>query len=101
MGQKSGSSLKRKPEKPESALKHILSFVVMIILTAAAFYMVATDVVPKHLILPFILFFAVIQVFLQLFTFMHLSQRGTIYYTLFMLIGIFIAIISAVGIIWM
>ncbi|MGA9174425.1 MAG: cytochrome C oxidase subunit IV family protein [Thermoactinomyces sp.] len=89
--------------KPESAVKHLISFLIMIILTAAAFYVVmkSGSVVAEHLILPLILVFAVIQVFLQLFTFMHLGQRGSIYYTIFIMLGIVIAVISAVGIILM
>lgn len=82
-------------------MKHILSFGLMILLTIAAFYLVATNVVPDHLILPLILIFAVIQVLLQLFTFMHLDQKGSIYYSIFIFAGIVIAIISAIGIILM
>ncbi len=87
--------------KPASNGKHIVAFLIMIALTAVAFYMVATDVVPQHLILPFLLILAVIQVFLQLFTFMHLSERGSTMYTIFMVSGIFCGVISAVGIILM
>lgn len=73
----------------------------MIALTAVAFYLVMGEVVPKSWILPLILFFAVIQVFLQLFTFMHLDQKGSVYYTVFMMVGLVIAVISALGIILM
>lgn len=88
-------------QKPESAMKHIVSFIIMIALTAAAFLLVAGDIVPQHLILPLILVFAAVQVFLQLFTFMHLDQKGTAFYTIFMVLGIVIAVVSAVGIILM
>jgi cytochrome c oxidase subunit 4 len=87
--------------KPESAMKHILSFVLMIAFTAAAFYIVVSDVVPSGWVIPLLLVFAAIQVFLQLFTFMHLDQKGTAFYTFFMIAGIFIAVISAVGILLM
>jgi cytochrome c oxidase subunit 4 len=87
--------------KPASNGKHIVAFLIMIVLTAIAFYLVATDVVPNDMILPFLLILAVIQVFLQLFTFMHLSERGSAMYTLFMISGIFCGVISAVGIILM
>lgn len=88
-------------QKPESASKHILSFVLMIAFTAAAFYVVASEAVPSNWIVPLLLIFAVIQVFLQLFTFMHLDQKGSAFYTFFMISGIFIAVISVVGIIYM
>lgn len=87
--------------QPESVKKHVVSFIWMIALTAAAFYLVIGNVVSKSWIMPIILFFAVIQVFLQLFTFMHLDQKGSLYYTFFMMIGLIIAVISAVGIIYM
>jgi cytochrome c oxidase subunit 4 len=85
--------------KPAGAMKHIVSFVLMIAFTMASFFIVMRDVVPSGWVLPLLLVFAVIQVFLQLFTFMHLDQKGSSYYTLFMLFGIFVAVISAVGII--
>lgn len=87
--------------KPDGTAKHIFAFIVMIALTAAAFYLVATDVVPENMILPLILVFAVIQVFLQLFTFMHLNQKGSAFYTIFMIAGIVIAVVSALGILLM
>jgi cytochrome c oxidase subunit IV len=87
--------------KPENAMKHLISFAVMIVLTAAAFYLVATDAVADHLVLPLILLFAAIQVFLQLFTFMHLDQKGSSFYTTFIVLGIVIAVVSAIGIILM
>ena len=70
----------------------------MIVLTAAAFYLVATEVVPEHLILPFLLVLGAIQVFLQLFTFMHLDQKGTAFYRVFIAAGLFFAVVCAVGI---
>jgi cytochrome c oxidase subunit IV len=84
--------------KPQSIKKHLISFIIMIVFTSASFYLVATDVVPAYWVLPLIVLFAVIQVILQLFTFMHLDQKGSIYYTLFIMVGILIAVISAVGI---
>jgi heme/copper-type cytochrome/quinol oxidase subunit 4 len=81
--------------------KHIFSFVIMIVLTAAAFYVVANDVVQTHLILPLILVLALIQVFLQLFTFMHLDQKGSSFYSLFIFAGLLIAVVSAIGIVLM
>ncbi|AUS07765.1 hypothetical protein C1X05_02295 [Laceyella sacchari] len=85
----------------ESATKHVLSFLLMIALTVVAFALVMYDIVPTNMILPLILVLATIQVFLQLFTFMHLNQKGTAFYTIFMVTGILIAVVSAVGIILM
>jgi cytochrome c oxidase subunit 4 len=101
VAQQQNHGMSQHPAKPESAMKHLISFALMIVLTAAAFWLVATHTVPQHLILPLILLFAVIQVLLQLFTFMHLDQKGSAHYTLFIVVGILIAVISALGIILM
>jgi cytochrome c oxidase subunit IV len=39
-----------------------------------------------------------VQVFLQLFTFMHLDQKGTAFYRIFIVAGIFFAVVCVVGI---
>ncbi|WP_044641082.1 cytochrome C oxidase subunit IV family protein [Risungbinella massiliensis] len=82
-------------------VKHLLSFAVMIVLTVAAFYLVAVDVVPKSWILPLLLVFALIQVLLQFFTFMHLDQKGSLMYVIFIFSGLLIAVVSAVGMVLM
>lgn len=87
--------------KTESKMKHIISFAVMIVLTIAAFVLVLNDVVPAAWVLPLMLVFAVIQVLLQLFTFMHLDQKGTSYYVFFIFSGVIIAVVSAIGIVLM
>jgi cytochrome c oxidase subunit IV len=96
--QVSQSSNGQSAHKSERVTKHLISFAVMIVLTAAAFYLVATDVAPEHLVLPVLLILGALQVFLQLFTFMHLDQKGTAFYRIFIVAGIFFAVISAVGI---
>lgn len=88
-------------DKSNREMKYVISFIFMILLTAAAFYLVAAGAVPEHLILPLILILAMVQVFLQLFTFMHLNQRGTAFYTIFIIAGIFFAVVCAVGIVLM
>ncbi len=88
-------------DKSSRETKYIVSFIFMILLTAAAFYLVITGAVPENLILPLILVLATIQVFLQLFTFMHLDQKGTAFYTIFIVAGIFFAAVCTVGIVLM
>ncbi|MBD1373385.1 cytochrome C oxidase subunit IV family protein [Hazenella sp. IB182357] len=99
--QQNSSPQQEESHKPDSTMKHIVSFAAMIVLTVAAFYIVMEDVVEPNMILPLLLFFASIQVVLQLFTFMHLNQKGTAYYTIFIFTGVIIAVVSAVGIILM
>lgn len=84
-------------KKQESVGKHLLSFAVMIILTAIAFAAVGLKI-PTHLVIPVLLVMAAIQVFLQLFTFMHLDQKGNLFPIIFIFAGIFVAIVSAFGI---
>lgn len=88
-------------QKPERAWKHIFSFAIMILLTVAAFYFVTTGVLPSGLLIPALVFLAVVQVFLQLFTFMHLGQKGTGFYTFFIFSGLFVAVVSAVGVFYL
>lgn len=97
MTQQQGTS----KQKSDSTLKHVISFVVMIILTGIAFYLVLTNAVDTNLVVPIIIVLASIQVLLQLFIFMHLDQRGSKFYTTFMFLGVIIAVVSAVGIILM
>lgn len=83
------------------ATKHVIAFVVMVILTIAAFYLVATNIITLQLLVPILLVLATIQVLLQLYFFMHLDQKGSGFPILFMVAGIVIAVVSAVGIILM
>jgi cytochrome c oxidase subunit IV len=85
-------------KKQESVGKHLLSFAVMIVLTAIAFAAVGLKIIPNHLVIPVLLVMAAIQVFLQLFTFMHLDQKGSLFPIIFIFAGIFVAIVSAFGI---
>lgn len=87
--------------KPPSVTKHILSFVVMIVLTAIAFYLVANDVMSIQLLIPILIGLAAIQVVLQLYIFMHLDQKGQTFPIFFMVVGIAIAVISVLGILLM
>jgi cytochrome c oxidase subunit IV len=88
---------RHQPVKPESAKKHLISFALMVLFTIAAFYLVMEEVVPIGWLLPILLILAALQVGLQLFTFMHLDQKGSAYYTLFIFMGLWIAVISALG----
>ncbi len=83
----------KEQEKPESAGKHVKAFVWMMILTAIAFILVGTGSVSAAVVIPILLFLASIQVVLQLFTFMHLDQKGSFFPILFVICGIIGAIV--------
>jgi cytochrome c oxidase subunit 4 len=89
------------PEKPESPWKHVLSFVWMILFTAIAFWVVGEQKLGAKATFWVILLLAVLQVFLQLFTFMHLNQKRYGIVVIFIFIGIFFATIISVGIVLM
>lgn len=82
----------------ESARKHVWSFVWMLVLTAASFIAVGMKLLPMAIVVPLIVFFACIQVVLQLFTFMHMDQKGHAIPIIFISLGIVIAVVSVIGI---
>ncbi|TCS92817.1 cytochrome C oxidase subunit IV family protein [Hazenella coriacea] len=100
--QPNSTSVATKPaSKNSSVVKYLLSFICMIGLTAAAFYIVANGVVANDMIFPMLSVLAVLQVLLQLFIFMHLDQKGSKIYSIFLFLGIFIAVYSAAGMVLM
>jgi cytochrome c oxidase subunit 4 len=86
-----------KHKRPET--RYLWSFAWMILFTAFAFYIVAYPLFSWTTTFWLIVAAAAIQVFLQLFTFMHLDEKGQTIPVIFMLLGLFIAVISIVGIV--
>ena len=81
--------------------KHVIGFILSLILTFAAVWFVFSSSLSKTAILSFIIMLALLQAGLQLFMFMHLTeghnsriQTGAIIY------GFFVAITVVVGSIW-
>lgn len=88
-------------KKTRSTSRFLWSFLWMILFTALSFYLVAYPHFTATTTLWIIMGAAVIQVFLQFYTFMHLDEKGYIMPVIFMSFGLFIAVISAIGIIVM
>ncbi|SMO75827.1 cytochrome C oxidase subunit IV family protein [Melghirimyces algeriensis] len=84
--------------KQDSGLKYVASFALMILLTAVAFAAVAMNIVPQGWVIPLILVLAAVQVFLQLFTFMHLDLKKDAVTVSFMVTGLFIGVVCAVAV---
>jgi cytochrome c oxidase subunit 4 len=84
--------------KPETPWKHVFSFFWMILFTAIAFWMVMEGKMGPEATFWWITGLAVLQVFLQLFTFMHLDFQKYRIVVIFLSVGIIIAVVSAVGI---
>ncbi|MCM3610709.1 cytochrome c oxidase subunit IVB [Planococcus sp. MERTA32b] len=90
-------------KKRNTEMRHQLtSFAIMIFLTLIAFTMVAAGF-SAYLIVPIILLLAAVQVVLQLYHFMHLSNKGHGTVAFFMFSGMFVAfitILALVTIVW-
>lgn len=87
--------------RKRSTSRFLWSFMWMILFTALSFYLVAYPHFTVTTTFWIILGAAVVQVFLQLYTFMHLDEKGYIMPVVFIGFGLFIAVISVVGIILM
>ncbi len=68
------------------------SFILSLVLTVIAFIVIAFNIA---FAIPIILFLAVIQVFLQLYIFMHLKEPGTGMPRFFIISGASVALITA------
>ncbi len=98
-------SLHKQPKvivkKTRSASRFIWSFVWMVLFTILSFYLVAYPHFEAITTFWIILSTAAVQVALQLFTFMHLDEKGHTLPIIFMSLGLLIAVISVVGLILM
>ncbi|CAM3961026.1 cytochrome C oxidase subunit IV family protein [Alkalicoccus chagannorensis] len=92
--------LEGKPSKAtERKLKNeartqIVSFVFMIFITSTAFLTVASDVIPTHFAIPFILMLAGVQVVMQLYYFMHMNAKGNGWINVMLWSGMFVAALT-------
>lgn len=90
-------------EVPKRSLiiKYLVSFVWMVLFTVISFWVVGSQRFDQEMTFHLIILFAVAQVILQLFAFMHLNVKQYWMILIFMGIGSMIAVISAIGIILM
>lgn len=82
--------------------KHIIGYLLSLILTAIAFWVALQLHFSAALTVATILGLAILQMVVQLFLFMHLTERihGDTYQKLFIYVGIFFAICVVIGSIW-
>jgi len=73
--------------------KHIISYVIMMVITIAAFLMVGNNMLSPVAMIVALVIMASILVILQLADFMHLDQKGHLYPAIFIANGIFWGII--------
>lgn len=82
----------------ETETKHVISFAVMIVMTAISFGAVIMDVIPIGMVIPIILVLALIQVMMQFFTFMHLDYKKEKMTVTFVMSGLLFALICVLGV---
>lgn len=90
----------REPSLKKTVLGHVLNWALMIAMTIVAFIAVGMRLLPPPALIALILFFAVIQVFLQVIFFMHMKDER-IWPGLFMAWGGMLGAIFALGVWWM
>ncbi|MHA0857111.1 cytochrome C oxidase subunit IV family protein [Paenibacillus sp. CMAA1364] len=91
----------RRPRQ-EGPQKHIVVFILSIVLTLIAFAAVAAGEVNKAFTITLLLVMAVLQVFVQMAYWMHLKDKGHLLPIVFMLGGFFVAGTAVVtAIFWM
>lgn len=97
------SSLQKKIKLKQERRQHNVSFVMMILLTIVAFAAIASDAVSDKLAILFILVLAGVQVFFQLYVWMHLGHKGHEFPMWGIASGLLIAVITVgtlMGLIW-
>ncbi len=95
--------IQRKLALKEERKHHNVSFVMMILLTIVAFFAIWSDKISDSFAVIFILTLAVVQVFFQLYIWMHLSHKGHDFPIWGMASGVLVAAItvaSLMGLIW-
>jgi cytochrome c oxidase subunit 4 len=95
------SSVQPETSGHRSMRKHIISYVIMMVISIAAFLMVAYEVFSPVALTVALVIMASVLVFLQLADFMHLDQKGHQFPVIFISNGLFWGIIFIlVIIIW-
>lgn len=88
-------------KEARSAARFVWSFVWMVLFTVVAFYLVAYPQFSATTTFYLILTAGLIQAVLQLFTFMHLNEKGHVLPIIFMGMGFIIAVLTVVGLLTM
>jgi len=95
MSQQVETGTQTQQHRPEGAKRHLVTFIVSIILTAFAFFAVivggnATWVVP------FIIVIGIVQALFQLYVWMHMDQKGHELPALGIYTGLFVVILTVI-----
>ncbi|WP_202077266.1 cytochrome C oxidase subunit IV family protein [Caldalkalibacillus salinus] len=92
---------RKKTEHAREVTHHLWSFALSILLTVFAFAAVGLELIENTVLLGmFILLLAAIQATFQMLIWMHMNQKGHEFPTMFILSGVFVAIIT-VAALWL
>ena len=80
--------------------KHIIGFILSLVLTFAALFIVLSGALPTTMTLTAIVVLAIFQVLVQLLMFMHLNEHEGVFQTISMAFGFLIALAVVAGSIW-
>ncbi|MEW9669325.1 cytochrome C oxidase subunit IV family protein [Ammoniphilus sp. 3BR4] len=84
-----------KPHKPEGKKRHLVAFIVSIILTAFAFLAVILGG-SNAFVIPFIIVLGIIQAGFQLYIWMHMDQKGHELPELGIYTGLLVAVLTII-----
>ncbi len=84
--------LEMKAERGRETQLQLISFALMIFLTLIAFGAVMADLMPHWAAGGFLIIMAIVQVYLQLYMFMHMNNKGNTWMKVMMGLGIFVAL---------
>jgi cytochrome aa3-600 menaquinol oxidase subunit IV len=80
---------------------HIIGFIWSLLLTFAALWVTLKAPIPVSLRLTIIVILAILQFIVQLVYFMHINEgSGKVFQIINLLYGIFVAVVTVVGSIW-
>ncbi|WP_114571182.1 cytochrome C oxidase subunit IV family protein [Exiguobacterium flavidum] len=84
--------LEMKADHSREMQVQLISFALMIFLTLIAFGAVMAELMPRWAAGGFLVIMAIVQVYLQLYMFMHMNNKGNTWIKVMMGLGIFVAL---------
>lgn len=84
--------LEMKADRSREMQLQLISFGLMIFLTLIAFGAVMAELMPHWAAGGFLVIMAIVQVYLQLYMFMHMNNKGNTWIKVMMGLGIFVAL---------
>ena len=96
MEQQNTSSQPKRGRAHASVKGHVVSFILSIVLTALAFIAVIYQGEHTGFVFPYIIGLGIVQALVQLFVWMHLSEKGHLFPIVGMVMGVVVMITAVV-----